>query len=495
MGRLSSARPPLALIVAYAFLAVAWAMTNAPFSAPDEAEHYVRAVGVSDGGLVGRRALDPNPALTPKQRAWTDQAARAVAVPRGLSPAGLDCVASRPRISAACQDSVPAPPAQTGVTSDGTYQPLPYLLPAVALRAAHRAPAAGRLARLAGLLPWLVLLAGAVAAAWDRRRGAASLAGLLLGMTPMMIFVGASLSGSSLETMGSLALMAGLLRLSRESPAPLWTWTLVGAAGVLLALSRTLGPAWLVADLILWVAFCGRARTVAVLRARPRASAIAAGALLVAIVLNRAWEAAYGPAHVTTSLIPSASSIRAGIDQMSDNLPELVGRFGNLEVHLPTWIVVAWALAALAAAWAALRWATRRERATIVVTAGLCMAAPIYLFAAVIAQTGFGVQGRHYLALVVVLALLVGEVLGRRSGARWPALLGLLAAAGQLTAWWVNSRRYAVGTSGPWWFLGSARWSPPLGWEPWLALVLAACALLIYGAWTGRAAADSPSTR
>jgi Predicted membrane protein (DUF2142) len=507
VGRLSSVRPPLALIVAYSCMAVAWAMTNAPFSAPDEAEHYVRAVGVSGGGLVGRPAVDPNPSLTPKQRAWTDQAARAVALPRGLSPAGLECVASRPRISAACQDSVRPPPAQIGVTSDGTYQPLPYLLPALALRAAHSAPAAGRLARLADLLPWLVLLAGAVAAAWDPRRGAASLAGLLLGITPMMIFVGASLSGSSLETMGSLAFMAGLLRLGRETAAPAWTWALVGAAGVLLALSRTLGPAWLVLDLILWIAFCGRDRTVAVLRSAPRAAAIAAGSLLVAITLNRAWEAAYGP-HVTTSLIPSGSSLRAGVDQMTDNVPELVGRFGNLEVHLPAWIVVAWGVAALAAACTALSWATRRERTTIMATAGLCVAAPVYLFAAVISHTGFGVQGRHYLAIVVVLALLIGEVLSGsyradaiRSvasatgwfSAHWPALLGLLAAVGQLTAWWVNSRRYAVGTSGHWWFLGSAQWSPPLGWEPWLAVILVACALLAYAtSGLGRGADSRP---
>jgi len=59
MGRLSSARPPLALIVAYACIAVAWAMTNAPFAAPDEAEHYIRAVGVSDGRLVAARRSIP----------------------------------------------------------------------------------------------------------------------------------------------------------------------------------------------------------------------------------------------------------------------------------------------------------------------------------------------------------------------------------------------------------------------------------------------------
>ena len=509
MGRLSSARPALALLAAYALLAVAWAMTNAPFSAPDEAEHYIRAVGVSDGGLVGRPAIDPNPALTPKQRAWTNQAARAVHLPSGLSPAGLDCVVSRARISAACQNGLASPPAQVGVTSVGTYQPLPYLLPALVLRAADHAPAAGRLARLAGLIPWLLLLAGAVAAVWDRRRGPWSLTGLLLGITPMVIFVGASLTGSGLEIMGSLAFMAALLRLGRpvagpsadHGPghpprAPRWVWVLAGGAGALLALSRTLGPAWVAVDLALAGAFLGRHRALEALRSRPRAAATAGAAVLTAIVLNRLWEAAHGP-HVTTSLLPSPSSLRGGLNQLTDSLPELVGRFGYLEVHLPVWILIAWGLAGALALAGALRAGTRRERLTLAAAAIGCLAAPAYLFAAVTTHTGFGLQGRHYLALVVVLALLAGEVLGARATrleARWPAVLGLLVAVGQLTAWWVNSRRYAVGSAGSWWFLGSARWSPPLGWEPWVAVVLVACVLLACSGLDPRRRVDSAPT-
>jgi hypothetical protein len=57
------------VVAAYAVLAVALAMTTPPFAAPDEANHYLRAVGISDGSLVGRRVRDTNPALDTKQLA------------------------------------------------------------------------------------------------------------------------------------------------------------------------------------------------------------------------------------------------------------------------------------------------------------------------------------------------------------------------------------------------------------------------------------------
>src|SRR5580692_4273128 len=73
------------ILAAYAALAIAWAMTNPPFAAPDEANHYLRAVGISDGSLVGRSVRDTDPTLDTKQLAWTNQATRSVVIPPGLS--------------------------------------------------------------------------------------------------------------------------------------------------------------------------------------------------------------------------------------------------------------------------------------------------------------------------------------------------------------------------------------------------------------------------
>jgi hypothetical protein len=69
------------------------------------------------------------------------------------------------------------------VTAVGTYQPFPYLLPAVALRAGCSPPTALRLGRAAQALIVLALLAIAVFALYDAESPLVSLLGLLLAVT------------------------------------------------------------------------------------------------------------------------------------------------------------------------------------------------------------------------------------------------------------------------------------------------------------------------
>ena len=55
-------------------LALAWAVANPPFAAPDEASHFVRALGVGQGHLIGEQ---PPATLkvggTPRQQQWVRQ--------------------------------------------------------------------------------------------------------------------------------------------------------------------------------------------------------------------------------------------------------------------------------------------------------------------------------------------------------------------------------------------------------------------------------------
>jgi hypothetical protein len=101
----------------------------------------------------------------------------------------------------------------------------------------------------------------------------------------------------------------------------------------------------------------------------------------------------------------------------------------------------------------------------------------VIFYALVIRRTGGGLQGRHVLALLVVLPVLAGEALYRnreRIRADWLQLLSvaipLAVAVMQVSAWFLNAKRYAVGASGPTWFLDRAGWAPPAGWWLWLAL-------------------------
>jgi hypothetical protein len=88
--------------------------------------------------------------------------------------------------------------------------------------------------------------------------------------------------------------------------------------------------------------------------------------VLVGIALNRLWEAAYGP-RVTI---------------------------------------------ALTLAWFGVRAADRRGRIALAVAVTISFLGPIlHLFAAVIRDTGFGLQGRDYLPIVALLPLLAFELI------------------------------------------------------------------------------------
>jgi hypothetical protein len=196
---------PALLLAAWALLLSSWVMANAPFAAPDEAAHFMRAVGVSEGHLIG--AADPGVRIgvTPAQVAWTAQAARLVSLPAGFDPQPFTCELDPSEPSAACLHTAESrTPAVTVAIGVGNYQPLPYLLPAMVLRAGKTPAQALRLARAAQALTAFALLAVAVFALYDAGSPLVSLLGLMLAATPMVLFCSASLSGSGLEITGAL---------------------------------------------------------------------------------------------------------------------------------------------------------------------------------------------------------------------------------------------------------------------------------------------------
>jgi hypothetical protein len=86
----------------------------------------------------------------------------------------------------------------------------------------------------------------------------------------------------------------------------------------------------------------------------------------------------------------------------------------------------------------------------------------------------------------VVLPLCAGAILAEcgpqpANSARRALVLGFALATGaiQLLAWWLESRRLAVGTKGPFYFLGEATWTPPGGWVLWVGAMLVGTALYV----------------
>lgn len=374
----ASARVALGLLL----LGLAYAVTVPPLANVDEADHHTRVQGIAGGVWVGTPAAPPDRGLTALQRPFVEQTTRAVRVPAGRSGSGFGCVAQT-GARAPCQHGIPPNPARTEPTPVGTYQPLPYVLPALVARAADRTPGAVRLERIASLLLAGGLLA---AAALVAGRAPGLLTGVVLAATPLAVCLTAAVGGSGLEIAAAIALTVTVLA---RGPALLGVVAVVALVG-----ARSLGPLWLVA--IAGVALA--------LRVRPPWAVIGAGA--VAVVLQRVWEARYGPS-VTTDLVPLAESLRAGVRELPDTLRQAVGGFGYLERRTPVLLALAWGglVAVLVAR-------VRERRLLLAATIAAALAAAPYMFAAATRFTGFDVQGRHVLPALVLVPLLAAH-LGR----------------------------------------------------------------------------------
>jgi hypothetical protein len=146
---------------------------------------------------------------------------------------------------------------------------------------------------------------------------------------------------------------------------------------------------------------------------------------------------------------------------------------------------VAWFAAGFVLIAIALRVSRRRERAALAVAVGAALLLPMLLWIYAIRQTGFGLQGRYVLPLLVVVPLIAGELIRAHAAALGERLHRALlvgvpttVAAVHLLAFYWAARRAAVGTDGPLVFLESG-WSPPLGWVTWLLVATAGSALLV----------------
>jgi Predicted membrane protein (DUF2142) len=467
-------------------LSAAWLFATPPFQAPDEAAHYLRALTIAEGRLLGPRvgvdAEGPGALIGDGWRAeeqrWILHDQRSVVVPAALAPPGQPCSDGRPDIGRrSC----------TEVTYTGDYYPIGYLLPAAAIAVSPDVSSAQWLSRAVSLLSTLAFLLLALALV-GRRSGWATI-GLLAAMTPAVLFIGSVLNPSGLEIAANLALVAALLRLRRDRAAfPRWAWLSLAVSGAVTILSWQLGPLFAAFDLAAFTALSGRAEVRSLLAARPRAAVATVLTLAVAVTLFAIYGITSGVLHSSASFTPLVSSLHAGVDQLGPTLREAVGGFGKLTSNLPVALPVLWGLAVLVMLCAALVRGDRRERIVLAVIFLAALGFPVVFYAWSQRPTGFGMQGRYALPLLALAPMVAGEVLGPRAAAprsRHPrhAVPIAIAAIGifQFAAWWINADHWS-GTSAAGLVLDRATWTPPLGWWPWLTVAAIGTVALLMAA-------------
>jgi len=462
-----------------AVVLASWVLANPVGGSPDELNHVLRAEAVGQGDLSGR----PNPELAattaqaplvkaccgpdnPARLRWVQRGARLVTVPARLDfgtcfdqPAGF--------VGACVEHLNPYAPHPPRLTTMGTLEPGPYLLPGMATRLAHDPLTAVRWARAANAAVTVVLLALAAWVLWSPE-GPLAWVGLLLAVSPMVLFVGASPAPSALEVAGGICFAAALVRLARvpEQAAGRGVWAALAVGGVALAASRSLGPVWVVLDVGAVAAMADPRRLWTTLRDAGGWAAAAALAVVAAGLGTAAWELTHQPGipfdvgYFFRQLGPSVTDL-ARVQR------ELVGVFGSIDVPLPVPARMVWTGLVIALLMAAVAVGARRQRRAVAGVVLLGVVATLVVSSALLRQNGFQVQGRHVLALAVVAPLLAGEVVhANRHRLPWLAaragtVVGTVAAVAVLVhvvGLRTNLRHYAATPDhvdsivpGPWW--------------------------------------------
>jgi hypothetical protein len=490
-------RPVVALWMGLALMVVAWSAVTPLGQGPDEPAHYVKALAAGRGHAHGaepklanvdtlirviksRRSTDDHAAQVRALR-FVDDASGAFALPNRLVPQ-VTCFPNvlhraDPRRPADCSTTYSDVGGSVGAYTSyvAAYPPYVYVPPGLVSRAAgdDHGEAAYWLARAVFALAALALVGLALLMLWEDDVGVLSLAGPLVALTPMSLWSFAVFNSSGLEIAAALCWIAGLLRLLRRPPSPGWVWAATAAGGVVLATARPSGPLFvLLAPLCIALVF-GWPRLREAARDGARDAVLAAIAVVTGVAAALYWQR-YMPGY-SLGAGTLGDSVGPAIEGLPRALRESVGRFAG-DYFVPVYLAAAWGLllAALVGAAAFLD----RERRTRLLLLVLACAVYAVAYATAYLTSGFDeFYGRYLLPGLAVLPLCAGAILAERVDPvqRHRLALALIVptAVLQLLTWWLEARRLAVGSDGPFFFLGDAGWTPPGGWLVWVAVFLA----------------------
>jgi len=478
-----------ALAVALTALVAAWVAGEPSFGGPDEVSHYQRAMSIPASGLEGKPVgpLD-EPGYSPQQLAVVQQETREVRLPPGLAPGGRTCHVQSAASSAACLDQLPppTPDAISQLTPVGSYPPATYVLPGLVGALADGPLDAAALGSAVSALCCLALLLAGVVLLYRPGVGGLWLAGPLVALSPSVLYFAAALNPSGPEIAAGVAMGGALLRLARPERPPPGAFAVAAVAACVLLLARSVSPAWVVAHVCAFGVVAGPGRAGELLRHHRRRLVWVAVAVGVAFGLAVGWSLGNGT-DAPIGLTPLRTAVAEGLREARIAVfRHAVFAPGYLDTPVPGGIVGVWRLMAAALLLAAAMVATPRQRIALLVVGAAAFATPVLLQAALLRNTGFPVQGRHVLPVLVLVPLLAGELLGARSDrlpsalrAWFPVGLAVCAASAHVSAWWVVARRAAVSVRGPWMFLGRAEWDPPLGWGTWVLILAVGAVALV----------------
>ena len=436
-------------------------------SAPDESAQLIRAVSAAEGQWTGTpvpssRAHSPGGRSTLIETANT----RSFTLPANLAVTdSYPCFISRaPTLPASCR-----PIYRLGSTTEesyvGTYYPLLYVPLGVAALLAGSVPNAIYAERVVSALLCALFLLIAFAltctSTWWR-------AAWFLAAGPLTFFVASSAATNGMEVAASICLVSVSLEISGRRPTLLlWlAWTL---SGVALASAKSLGPLFLIFDLVAVIVLT---RPWSWWRDQLRRVPFAVGLVALACIANALWSVTF---FRSPNASPTNSSyghyLYVALRGVKGDFRGFFSIFGWLDVDTAAHLWVLGDVAAVILIGSALITMSPLVRWKYLAIGAVAGLITLGVTVSEIAG-GAGFQARYTLAIVAPLGLLAVAARSRDDDtSALPRLCITLMIIVNAAALYGNAQRYAVGERGSIYFLSDAKWSPPGGW--WLTIAVA----------------------
>jgi len=454
-----------------------WALASPISSVPDEPSHAIRAAEVVRGQISTppwsqNKALSS--AVVPEYIAWMHE---------------RTCYVNHPGITPACEAPVPGNPNRlvTTGTSAGTNSPAYYAVIGLPTLVLSGDPAIFAM-RLLNVLLCAAGLAVLVMQLSTLRRSRWAIAGVVIAVTPMLLFLAGSINPNAIEAISAGALFVTLAAIVRSPGTVRVNWEraiLVLLEVAFLVNTRSISLLWVILIVVAVLALSSRAAIAALLRTRSVLTLLVGSVLFSALAVL--WFArpssGNGPLLTHNPLPNFSAAFFYMVEKTFDFASGMVGDFGWLDTPSPAYSAIVWSAAIVVFLIAALIWGSGRSRlVTAWFAVALLLVPPITQ--GILAPTlGLVWQGRYVLAIFVCLMIAAGMALdeaqaevplARQTRTAVLVSLILLGAAQCLSFVWVL-RRYVVGTSqhSSLSMITAPKWQPPLTWELLTVLLIA----------------------
>lgn len=462
-----------------------WALAMPLWGGPDEPAHAARSASLVGGQWLGT------------QTEVVDNNALLVTVPEVVSRGTPGCFVFDSTVPADCAQWNYGDGEVELLTTAGKHPPAFYAVVGLPILLAPSEAGLYGMRLLAALTSAAVLASALTTLLWVARRrdpgaGLAPL-GLLVALSPMVLFLTGLINPSSWEITGAIGTWVGgttmVLLASRQQWIPTRVVAATAVAASVLVLSRAMAPVWLagIAIVLLIIARPGALRALLA----DRVVRIAAGVVAAATAVQVLWILLAAPlAQVDTQRsfdAPLTERLLEALGNSSIHPRDMVGRIGWLDIWPPTVTVVVWAVLAAVALVVGLWGGSLRQRLGILAVLAATAAIPVIFDAMQAPRTGYVWQARYTIPVAVGIPLvsaIVAATANRRPllPPRWVLpLAGAGFVIGQVALFYNGLRRFTVGLAGPRRFLSvETPWSPPGGS---LLLVLVYVGVMLALAW------------